>query len=109
MWRTLCRTGKDLVTGETTSDLVQVMSIADIANGVGSRLDIMAWTFLNPDVTVHLFAAPQGPWFGLAEETSVGHDGIAMSAAVIHGTGGPIGRIAQTVLAEPRPQALTAH
>lgn len=96
-----------LVAGEPSSDLVQVMSIADVANGIGARLDVRRWTFLNTDLTVHLFEEPRGPWFGLVAETSIGHDGIGMSAATIHGTHGPIGRLAQNILAERRAQPLT--
>lgn len=96
-----------LVAGEQPSDLVQVMCIADIANGIGARLDVRRWTFLNTDLTVHLFEPPRGPWFGLVAETSIGHDGIGMSAATIHGPTGPIGRLAQNILAERRPEPLT--
>ena len=78
------------------------MAIADVANGVGARLDARQWTYLNTDLTVHLFDPPTGPWIGLQAETSIGHDGIAMSSAVIHTSAGPVGRLAQNVLIQRR-------
>lgn len=76
------------------------MAIADTANGVGARLDPGVFTFLNCDLIVSLHTPPAGDWFGLAAETSVGPDGIAMSSAVLHDQAGPIGRVSQTVLVE---------
>lgn len=91
-----------LVLGETMTPLERLFSIADIANGVGASLDLDHWTFLNTDLTVHVFRIPEGEWVGVAAETSVGPDGVAMSAGVLHDEHGPVGRIAQTVLVRPR-------
>jgi acyl-coenzyme A thioesterase PaaI-like protein len=91
-----------LVAGERTTDLDRVMAIADIANGIGARLDPRRWSFLNTDLQIHLFEPPAGEWVGIEAETSIGTDGVAMSAAVIHAAHGPIGRIAQNVLVERR-------
>ncbi len=96
------RLSQPLVVGEEPSDLQRVMAIADVANGVGARLDARQWTYLNTDLTVHLFDPPTGPWIGLQAETSIGHDGIAMSSAVIHTSAGPVGRLAQNVLIQRR-------
>ncbi|MDQ1249984.1 MAG: hypothetical protein QG597_4361 [Actinomycetota bacterium] len=100
------RFNRPLVHGEEPTDLQRVIAIADIANGVGARLDARQWTFLNTDLTVCLFDPPTGPWIGLQAETSIGHDGIAMSSAVIHTSTGPVGRLTQNVLVQPRPEPL---
>nr|WP_296767216.1 thioesterase family protein [Rhodococcus sp. (in: high G+C Gram-positive bacteria)] len=92
-----------LVLGEAMSPLERLFSIADIANGIGAKLDLDKWTFLNTDLTVHIFREPEGEWVGLAAETSTGPDGHGMSAGVLHDQRGPVGRIAQTVLVRPRP------
>lgn len=92
-----------LVVGEEPTGLEQAAAIADVANGVGARLDTRSWTFLNTDLTIHLFEEPVGPWFGVEAETSIGHDGVGMSAATLHGPSGPIGRIAQALLVKRRP------
>ena len=92
----------DLVAGEPTAPLESLVAISDVANGLGARLDPARWTFLNTDLSIHLFDPPRGDWVGLQAETSVGGDGIAMSAAVVHSESGPVGRLAQSVLVEPR-------
>ena len=93
-----------LICGEAISPLQSVMAVADTANGVGARLDYQTWTYLNTDLSVVLFDAPAGPWFGIEAETSVGADGAAMSSAVLHQDSGPFGRITQTVLVERRDE-----
>ncbi|MCK0092979.1 thioesterase family protein [Rhodococcus sp. F64268] len=98
------RMAKPLVEGEPTSDLTHAVALADLANGLGARLDPHEWTFLNTELSVHLFEPPRGSWIGLECETSIGHDGIAMSAAVIHTPAGPVGRSTQNVLVEKRPE-----
>ncbi|MFM9376815.1 thioesterase family protein [Gordonia sp. VNK21] len=92
-----------LVAGEAPSPLTALMSVSDIANGLGARVDPFEWTFLNTELTVHLFGPPAQGWVGLECETSMGDDGIAMTAGVIHSPGRPLGRIAQCVLLERRP------
>lgn len=92
-----------LVLGENMTPLERLFSIADIANGIGAKLDLDRWTFLNTDLTVHVFRIPEGEWVGISAETSTGPDGFAMSAAVLHDEFGPVGRIAQTVLVRARP------
>lgn len=91
-----------IVHGELPSPAQQVVAISDVANGVGARLDPREWTYLNTDLTVHLFGLPSGPWIGLEAETSVGPDGIGLSAATIHAAQGPIGRVAQGLLIQRR-------
>lgn len=90
----------DLVEGEPITALEQVMATSDTANGVGARLDPEHFSFLNTELTVHLHQPPRGTWFGVEAETSVGPDGIGMSAGVLHSLDGPIGRVAQTLLIE---------
>lgn len=93
-----------LVAGEPISPLEQLAAICDVANGVGSRLDAREWTYLNTDTTVHLFNAPPDGWLGVQAETSIGPDGIALSAGVLHSADGPVARVAQTVLVQRRPE-----
>lgn len=90
----------DLVEGEEPSEVERLVALADTANGIGARLDPTRFAFLNTEMTVHLHSPPVGPWYGLESETSVGPDGVGMSAAVIHTDSGPIGRVAQSVLVE---------
>lgn len=86
-----------LVEGEPLSPIQRLFTVADVANGVGAKLDPGAWTYLNTDLTVHLFRVPQGEWVGISAETSYGPDGVGMCAGVLHDDSGPVGRINQTV------------
>lgn len=84
-----------VVEGEEISPLVRVFSVADVANGVGARLDPAQYTFLNTDLTVDLYRLPVGEWIGLAVETSIGPDGVGMCATELYDERGPIGRVLQ--------------
>ena len=97
----------DLVAGETLTALERLFTVADVANGIGSKLDPAHWLFLNTDLTVHLFRAPdshapESRWTGISAETSIGPDGIGMTAGVLHDEHGPLGRITQNVQVRPR-------
>ncbi|HET8993155.1 MAG TPA: thioesterase family protein [Rhodococcus sp. (in: high G+C Gram-positive bacteria)] len=92
----------DLVEGETLTPLERLFTVADVANGIGSKLDPAHWLFLNTDLTVHLFRQPASHWTGISAETSVGPDGIGMTTGVLHDEHGPLGRITQNVQVRPR-------
>ncbi|WP_043807407.1 thioesterase family protein [Rhodococcus triatomae] len=92
----------ELVQGEPLEPLDRLFLVADTANGVGTKIDPAEWTFLNTDVTVHIFRAPEGDWVGVAAETSYGPDGIAMSSGVLHDDCGPVARVTQTVQVRAR-------
>ncbi|MDM7490887.1 thioesterase family protein [Rhodococcus sp. CSLK01-03] len=96
------RLTQPLVANESTSAFARTVAVADIANGLGARLDPHEWTFLNTELSVHLFEPPEGTWIGLECESSIGRDGIAMSSGVIHTPDGPVGRVIQNVLVEKR-------
>lgn len=91
---------QELVAGEVISPLEHLMAIADTTNGVGMRLNPAEFRFLNTEMTVHLYEAPELDWLGIEAETSVGSDGVGMSASVLHMPSGPIGQVAQSVLVE---------
>ncbi|QBJ94539.1 thioesterase family protein [Rhodococcus sp. ABRD24] len=91
-----------LVEGETLSPIQRLFTVVDISNGVGSKIHPQDWTFLNTDLTVHLFRVPEGEWTGLSSETSYGPDGVGMCAGVIYDETGAVGRINQTVQVRPR-------
>lgn len=94
----------EVVEGEQISPLVRVFSVADVANGVGARLDPTHWTFLNTDLTIDLFRLPVGEWIGLAVETSIGPDGVGLCSTVLHDAQGPIGRCLQILEVRARDQ-----
>lgn len=93
----------DLVKGETMTQLERLFAVADCANGIGSKLDITKWTFLNTDLAVHVFRVPDGEWIGIRAETSYGPDGIGTTIGTLYDEQGAVGAIQQSVLVRRRP------
>jgi hypothetical protein len=93
----------DLVKGEAMTPLERLFAVADCANGIGSKLDITKWTFLNTDLAVHVFRVPVGDWIGIRAETSYGPDGIGTTVGTLFDEGGAVGAIQQCVLVRGRP------
>jgi hypothetical protein len=50
----------DLVKGEMMTPLQRLFAVADDVNGVGAKLNVTEWTFVNADVAVHLHRVPEG-------------------------------------------------
>ncbi|CKH64267.1 thioesterase family protein [Mycolicibacterium smegmatis] len=93
----------DLVKGEAMTPLQRLFAVADDANGIGSKLDIRKWTFLNTDLVVHVHRIPEGEWIGIRAETSYGPDGIGTTVGTLFDSSGAVGAIQQSVLVRPRP------
>lgn len=93
----------DLVKGEAATPLERLFCVADIANGMGSRMDVRTWTFLNTDLTVHLHRLPVGDWFGIRAHTSYGPDGVGTSVGTLFDEAGPVAAIQQAQLVRRRP------
>jgi hypothetical protein len=80
-----------------------VLVAADSGNGVGGVLDTSAWTFINPETTVHLHAYPGGEWLGLESSDTVKPSGVGLVRTIIHDpAAGPIGAAAQSLLVAKR-------
>lgn len=92
----------DLVKGESMTPLERLFAVADDANGIGAKLDVRAWTFLNTDLAVHIHRLPEGEWIGIRAETSYGPDGIGTTLGTLFDEHGPVGAIQQSVLVRPR-------
>jgi Thioesterase-like superfamily len=98
----------DLVNGETMTPLERLFAVADCANGIGSKLDITKWTFLNTDLAVHVFRIPDGDWIGIRAETSYGPDGIGTTIGTLFDEQGAVGAIQESVLVRKRPSRAEA-
>lgn len=92
----------DLVEGETMTPLQRLFAVADDANGIGSKIDIRTYTFLNTDLAVHVHRIPDGEWIGIRAETSYGPDGIGITIGTLFDEHGAVGGIQQSVLVRPR-------
>jgi hypothetical protein len=92
-----------LLPDEEPSPLVRVLAVADSGNGVGGVLDTSAWTFINPETTVHLHAYPGGDWVGLESSGAVEPRGVGLVRTTIHDpAAGPVGAAAQSLLVAKR-------
>ncbi|HZQ33412.1 MAG TPA: thioesterase family protein [Mycobacterium sp.] len=92
----------DLVKGETMTPLERLFAVADDANGVGTKIDITNFTFLNTDLVVHVFRIPEGEWTGIRAETSYGPDGVGTTTGTLLDEHGAVGSIQQSVLVRRR-------
>ncbi|GAY16117.1 thioesterase family protein [Mycobacterium sp. shizuoka-1] len=92
----------DLVQGEVSTPLERLFAVADCANGIGSKIDIRKYTFLNTDLVVHLHRVPAGEWTGIRSETRYGPDGVGTTVGTLFDDDGAVGVIAQSVLVRPR-------
>ncbi|WP_328359524.1 thioesterase family protein [Mycobacterium sp. NBC_00419] len=93
----------DLVHGEQMSPVQRLLAIADCANGIGSKIDITKYTFLNTDLAVHVHRVPAGEWVGIRSETMYGPDGVGTTVGTLFDDSGAVGSIQQSVLVRPRP------
>ncbi|MBX7430578.1 thioesterase family protein [Mycobacterium sp. Y57] len=95
----------DLVAGEPMTPVQRLFAVADIANGMGSRLDPAGWTFLNTDLAVHIHRPPDGDWIGVRAQNHYGRDGVGVSTGTLFDEHGPVAAIqqAQLVRRAPRP------
>jgi len=92
----------DLVKGETMTPMQRLFAVADIANGMGSRLAVTEWLFLNTDLVVHVHRVPQGEWIGVRAETHYGRDGVGASVGTLFDEQGPVAAIQQAQLVRRR-------
>ena len=93
----------DLVKGESMTALERLFAVADDANGIGTKLDIRKWTFMNTDLVVHVHRIPEGEWIGIRAETNYGPDGIGTTIGTLFDESGAVGAIQESVLVRPVP------
>jgi Thioesterase-like superfamily len=92
----------DLVSGETPSPLQRLAAAADFPNGISSVLGWSTWTFINPDLTIHIEREPVGEWIGLRAQTRVHTGGLGFAEAALYDRDGRVGRSLQSLLVSPR-------
>lgn len=96
------RSTVNLVAGETMTPIERLFSVADVANGMGTRLPPAEWLFLNTDLAVHLHRVPEGEWIGVRSQTSYGSDGVGASVATLFDERGAVASIQQAQLVRRR-------
>lgn len=91
-----------LVDDEAPSPLSRVLLAADSGNGVSARLDTRQFSFVNPELSVHLARPARGEWIALEAETRLDGGGTGLSDTRLHDAFGPIGRGLQPLIVTRR-------
>ena len=91
-----------LVPDEQPTGLQRVMAIADSGNGVSHVLPFEKWLFINPDLTVHVAAEPQGEWICLDAATTLSARGSGLAASRLFDRDRLVARGAQALYVAPR-------
>ena len=91
-----------LAPGREASPLARLAATADFCNGVSAALRFDRFLFINADLTIHLWRAPQGEWIGLDARTELRGGGPALAEGVLHDRSGPVGRAFQSLVVQGR-------
>jgi hypothetical protein len=91
-----------LLPDEEPTGLQRMMAIADSGSGVSSVLPFDRWVFINPELTVHLAAAPRGEWICLDAATGIDAAGFGLATSRLWDRERLVGRGAQSLFVTPR-------
>lgn len=94
-----------LVDREPTSPLQALVTIADAGNGVCPVLDPREYSFVNPDMSIHLDRPPIGEWFALDARATVDPIGVGLAQSELHDRDGELGRALQSLVVEAKTGA----
>ena len=103
--RSPCGSGSQVpvVAGEEPSALQRVAAAADFGNGVSRVLPWETYTFINPDLTIHLLRPAIGPWVCLDAALAARHRRRRRRRErPVRRRRGRIGRSVQSVIVEAR-------
>ena len=82
--------------------LERVVAAADQASGISAVLPAATHSFINPDLTVHLFRPLIGEWVGMASATYHHTEGTAMTNTAIFDLDGRVGNSNQSLIITAR-------
>jgi hypothetical protein len=91
-----------VVPGEVPSGAQRAVAAADFGNGVARVLPTETFTFINPDLTVHLLRAPKGDWIALRSITHPGPEGSGLTDTALYDEHGRVGRSVQSLVIDAR-------
>lgn len=95
-----------VVAGETPSGVQRAAAAADFGNGVSGGIPIERYTFINPDLTVHLLRRPIGEWIGMRSAsyygTATASTGAGFAESALYDAEGRIGRSVQSLILDER-------
>lgn len=95
-----------LVPGEEPSGAQRAAAAADFGNGVSGGLPYDRYTYINPDLTVHLMRPPVGEWIGMRSAsyygTATGSSGAGFAESALFDADGRLGRSVQSLILDER-------
>jgi hypothetical protein len=95
-----------VVPDETPSGVQRTAAAADFGNGVSGGLPFDRFTFINPDLTVHLLRAPVGEWIGMRSASHYGtpaaSSGAGFAESALFDSDGRLGRSVQSLILDER-------
>jgi acyl-CoA thioesterase len=94
-----------LVEGEANTPLLQAVQAADFASGVAQIVDMREWTFINPEISLYFFRAPEDEWILIRSRTRVGANGAGLTSATLSDRRGPFAEVMQAMMFEKREAA----
>jgi hypothetical protein len=94
-----------MVQGEANTPLLQAVQAADFSSGVGQIVDMRQWTFVNPEISLYFFRAPEEQWILIRARTRVGANGAGLTTATLSDHRGPFAEVMQAMSFEKRQAA----
>ncbi len=95
-----------VVPGEEPSGVQRAAAAADFGNGVSGGLPFDRFTFINPDLTMHLLRAPVGEWIGMRSASYYGtasaSSGAGFAESALFDADGRVGRSVQSLILDDR-------
>ncbi|MGL4556639.1 MAG: thioesterase family protein [Afipia sp.] len=98
-----------MVQGETNTPLLQAVQAADFSSGVGQIVDMREWTFVNPEISLYFFRAPEDEWILIRSRTRVGPNGAGLTSATLSDRHGPFAEVLQAMTFERREASQTVQ
>jgi hypothetical protein len=80
-----------LLAGEETTPYERLAMAGDFTSAVASYLDGRRFSFINPDVNVHILRPPTSDWIGIDGSSWVGDAGIGHSRSALYDLDGLVG------------------
>ena len=92
----------EVVPGEPPTGLQRVAAAADFGNGVSGTLPFDQFSYINPDLSVHLIRPPVGHWIGMRAASYYGRGhtstGAGLAESALYDEEGRLGRSLQSLL-----------
>jgi len=96
------RVGADLLPGLPLSPFERVGCAADFGNGISSSLPFEDYSYVNADLSVHVFRLPVDEWVQVDAVTHVDGHGVGMAESVLLDRLGLLGHACQSLVVAAR-------